>query len=58
MPANDVNAYVLTTEAIAGLPLTEAWSLRISFFVEYLKTQPKQVNNLTTRTTLGLGYKF
>ena len=58
MPANDVNAYILTTEAIAGVPLTEAWSLRIAFFAEYQKTQPQRVNNTTTRTTIGLGYKF
>lgn len=58
MPANDPSAYVLTTELIFGIPLTPQWSFRTSFFAEYLAIQPDEVNNLTTRTTVGLGYTF
>ncbi|MEZ4334593.1 MAG: DUF481 domain-containing protein [Myxococcota bacterium] len=58
MPANDPGAYVLTTELIFGIPLTPQWSFHTSFFAEYLAVQPDEVNNLTTRTTVGLGYTF
>lgn len=58
MPANDPNAFVLATEVILGVPLTQAWSLRASFLAEYQNVQPEQVNNTLTRTTIGLGYKF
>lgn len=58
MPANNVDAYILTTEVIAGVPLTEAWSLRIGFLAQYQNEQPNDTTNTTTRTTVGLGYKF
>lgn len=58
MPANDPEAYVVTTEVILGIPLTAEWSFRTGFFLEYVGVQPDEVNNLTTRTTVGLGYTF
>jgi len=58
MPANDPQAYVLTTELILGIPITDAWSFRTAFFAEYIAQQPALVNNVTTRTTIGLGYTF
>ncbi len=58
MPVNDPSAYVLATELILGIPLTEAWSFRTAFFAEYIARQPALVNNVTTRTTIGLGYTF
>lgn len=58
MPANDPSAYVLTTELIFGIPLTPQWSFRTGFFAEYVAIQPDEINNLTTRTTVGLGYTF
>ena len=58
MPVNDPEAYVLITEVIFGIPLTPAWSFRTSYYVEYNGVQPKRVNNLTTRATVGLGYTF
>ncbi|MBK7950132.1 MAG: DUF481 domain-containing protein [Deltaproteobacteria bacterium] len=58
MPVNDPEAYVLITEVIFGIPLTPAWSFRASYYVEYNHVQPDEVNNLTTRATVGLGYTF
>jgi len=58
VPANDPDAYALRTEVILGVPLTSSWSFRASFLAEYLNDQPDEVNNTTTRATLGLGYKF
>lgn len=58
MPVNDPSAYVLITEVIFGIPLTPAWSFRTSYYVEYNHVQPDEVNNLTTRATVGLGYTF
>jgi putative salt-induced outer membrane protein YdiY len=58
MPANAPDAYVVTTEVILGIPLTPQWSFRTGFFAEYVAIQPDEVNNLTTRTTVGLGYTF
>lgn len=58
VPANDATAYVLRSEVILGIPLTEAWSFRTGFLVEYVAEQPDEVTNTTTRTTIGLGYKF
>lgn len=58
MPANDPSAYVATTEVILGIPLTPQWSFRTGFFLEYVAIQPDEINNLTTRTTVGLGYTF
>lgn len=58
MPANAPDQYTLTTEIILGVPITEAWSFRLGFLAEYLAEQPDEINNTTTRTTVGLGYKF
>ena len=58
MPVNDPQAYVLITEVIFGIPLTPAWSFRTSYYVEYNGVQPDEVNNLTTRAAVGLGYTF
>ncbi len=58
MPANAPDQYVLATEIILGVPLTEAWSFRAGFFAEYIAIQPDGIRNTTTRTTAGLGYKF
>lgn len=58
MPANRPNNYILRTEVTLGVPLTEAWDLRAGFLAEYIKVTPKAAVGLTTRTTVGLGYKF
>ena len=58
MPVNDPSAYVLAAELIVGVPLTASWSFRTGFFAEYIAQQPALVNNVTTRTTVGLGYSF
>lgn len=58
MPVNNPEAYVLITEFIFGIPLTPDWSFRTAYYVEYNGVQPKRVNNLTTRATVGLGYTF
>ena len=59
MPANDPGAYLLRTELILGIPITEAWSFRTSFLAEYTADPgADEVQNTTTRTTVGLGYKF
>ncbi|MAG32315.1 MAG: hypothetical protein CL908_15650 [Deltaproteobacteria bacterium] len=58
MPANYLDAYILRTELILGVPLTEAWSFRAGFLAEYVKDVPDEINSLTTRTTVGLSYKF
>ncbi len=59
MPANDTSSYILTTEAIFGVPISEAWSFRTGILVEYVANpSTDEVNNTTTRTTIGLGYKF
>ena len=59
MPANDTSSYLLRSEVILGVPLTEAWSFRTTFVVEYVASPGSdEVNNTTTRTSVGLGYKF
>ncbi len=58
VPANDFEAYLLRTEIIFGVPLSEAWSFRTGVLVEYFNDAPDDTNKLTTRTTVGLGYKF
>ena len=58
-PMNDANAYIVDTEITIGVPLSEAWSFRTVFFAEYVgEPASDEINNTTTRTTLGLGYKF
>lgn len=58
MPANDPNAYLLRTEITGAVPLSEVWDLRIGFLAEYQKVTTGRNKELTTRTTIGLGYKF
>ena len=58
MPANAPDQFIVSTEVVVGVPITEAWSFRVGFFAEYINDQPDEVNNTTTRTTVGLGYKF
>lgn len=58
MPFNDPEAYVLITEVIFAIPLTPTWSFRTAYYVEYNAVQPRRVNNLTTRASVGLGYTF
>jgi len=58
VPANKPSAYILRSEILIGLPLTEAWSFRTGFLVEYVAEVPDATNSTTTRTTVGLGYKF
>jgi|GEM_PF-1665294 len=59
MPANKPSEYILRSEIIVGVPLSEAWSFRTSFLVEYVaEPGDSVVNKTTTRTSLGLGYKF
>lgn len=58
LPMNDIRAYVVRSEVIIGVPLTEAWSFRTSFLVEYTNDVPAKVTQTRTNTTIGLGYKF
>lgn len=59
VPMNDTSGYIVDTEITIGVPLSEAWSFRTVFFAEYIgEPGADEINNTTTRTTLGLGYKF
>lgn len=59
MPVNDISAYILRSEMILGVPLSESWSLRTSFLVEYVNSlETDETNRTTTRTAVGLGYTF
>ena len=58
MPANDPDVFIVVSEVIIGIPLTASWSFRTSFWYEYLNDVPDDTNNSTTRTAIGLGYKF
>ena len=58
MPFNEVDAYLLRTEGIVGIPLTEAWSFRLAALFEYNNNAPDDQNKALSRTTVGLGYKF
>jgi len=52
-------AYLLRSEIIFGLPITQSWSFRTAFLVEYTADPGSdEVNNTLTRTTVGLDYKF
>ncbi len=59
VPGNKPSEYIVRSEIIIGIPLIDAWSFRTSFLVEYV-AEPGDgvVNKTTTRTSLGLGYKF
>lgn len=57
-PANSFSDFIATTEAIVAVPLSEAWSFRTSFLVAYVNEVPDRVNKVTTKTSIGLGYKF
>ena len=58
MPVNATDSYIITTEGILGVPLTEAWSLRAGVLYQYVNDVPEEINPSTLRATLGLGYKF
>lgn len=59
VPANDPGSYILRSEMIVGVPITGAWSFRTSFLVEFVADPgPSVLNKTTTRTSVGLGYKF
>ncbi|MEM9176958.1 MAG: DUF481 domain-containing protein, partial [Myxococcota bacterium] len=58
VPANATDAWVAATELIGAVPLSEVWSLRLSFLLEYQNTVPADTNELLTRTNVGLTYKF
>jgi putative salt-induced outer membrane protein YdiY len=58
MPFNEINAYILRSEITLGVPLSAAWDLRAGFVAEYVKVTVDPNNELTTRTKIGLGYKF
>jgi hypothetical protein len=58
MPFNEVDAYLIRTEGIIGIPLTEAWSFRTAVLFEYNNNAPDDQNKALTRTVVGLGYKF
>jgi putative salt-induced outer membrane protein YdiY len=55
MPLNSISAYILTTEGIVGIPLTAAWSFRLSAMVEYTNEVPDRTFRTRTNTTVGLG---
>lgn len=57
-PANNFNAFIARTEVLLGIPLTEAWSFRTGVLVEWVNDSPEDTKQLTTRTTVGLGYTF
>jgi len=58
MPVNKTDAYIFTTEAIAAVPFSEAWSFRTGVFYEYVNNVPEDINPSTLRVTVGLGYNF
>ena len=58
VPLNAVEAFIVRSEIIIGVPLTEAWSFRTSFLVEYTNEVPAKVTQARTNTTIGLGYRF
>lgn len=59
MPANDPNSYLLRSELIFDVPLTKGWTFRTGFVVEFTNNPgTDEITNTTTRTTVGLGYKF
>jgi putative salt-induced outer membrane protein YdiY len=59
MPANDTASYLLRSEVVFGVPITASWSFRTGFVVEYVaEPGSDEVNNTTTRTNVGLEYKF
>jgi putative salt-induced outer membrane protein YdiY len=57
-PANEFSDFIVTHEIIIGVPLSEAWSFRIGYFVEYVNEVPDGIDEFTTKTSVGLGYKF
>jgi putative salt-induced outer membrane protein YdiY len=57
-PANEFSDFIVSSEVIIGVPLTESWSFRTSVFVEYVNEVPTGIEEFTTKTSVGLGYKF
>lgn len=58
MPANKTGAFIVTTEAIASIPITAGWSFRTGLFYEYVNDVPDNINPSTFRATVGVGYEF
>jgi len=59
MPANDPDSYLLRSELTFDVPLTRGWTFRTGFVVEYTNNPgTDEITNTTTRTSVGLGYKF
>lgn len=58
LPVNSVNSYIVRTEALIGVPISDAWSFDTGFFYEYVNDVPDNINPSTFRTTVGLGYNF
>jgi putative salt-induced outer membrane protein YdiY len=58
VPANQFNDFIVASEVIVGVPLSEVWSFRTSFSIEYVNEVPRGIDELTTKTSVGLGYKF
>ena len=59
MPVHDTVSYILTSELIFDVPLTAGWAFRTGFVIEYVANPgTDEITNTTTRTSVGLGYKF
>jgi hypothetical protein len=58
VPANSPDEFIVVSEMIIGVPLTATWTFRTSFLAEYTNQVPSDVDELMTRTTIGLGYRF
>jgi putative salt-induced outer membrane protein YdiY len=59
MPVNDTDSYLLRSELVFDVPLTAGWTFRTGFVVEFTNNPgTDEITNTTTRTTVGLGYKF
>lgn len=58
LPVNSPDSYIVRTEALIGVPLSDAWSFDTGLFYEYVNDVPDNINPSTFRTTVGLGYSF
>lgn len=59
MPANDPNSFLLRSELIFDVALTAGWTFRTGFVLLFVNNPgADEITNTTTRTTVGLGYKF
>jgi putative salt-induced outer membrane protein YdiY len=57
-PANGFSDFIVNSEALVGVPFSESWSFRAGVSVEYINGAPDGINKVTTKTSVGLGYKF